>query len=167
MSWLDDLFGKQIRVAGVDVVQRKNLNFVNASVVDNSDTGATDVTVAGSTPVGDQFKNAMSAQSNSSVTAYPTGSANAIGSYSAFVRTAIADHDSIRFFGAVSEPTPSPGIQGRVTNLTAFILDLYPLAGTNIFVDGVDQTVDTPIEVAPGASVFWMLDDNGDWHVTV
>lgn len=47
-NWLDDLKGKVIRVAGVELVQRKYMNFVSgATVADNPATGATDVTISG------------------------------------------------------------------------------------------------------------------------
>jgi hypothetical protein len=50
MTYLDDLLGKQIQTEGVNVPQRKNLNFVSGTgvavtVSDNPTTGATDVEI--------------------------------------------------------------------------------------------------------------------------
>jgi hypothetical protein len=48
MSYLDDLLGKVIQLAGVNLPMRKTLNFVSgATVVDNPTNGSTDVTISG------------------------------------------------------------------------------------------------------------------------
>lgn len=47
-NWLDDLTGAQIQIAGVNVPQRKNMNFLaGVTASDNPATGSTDLTVPG------------------------------------------------------------------------------------------------------------------------
>lgn len=163
MGWLDDLLGKQFQQDGTNVPQRKTANFIGATVEDDPDNERTNVTITGG--IGGGFLDAVVAKSNSGSTSYPAEDERAIG-ISTFVRTALADHDSVRMYGEIGDPVEArtPGTQGRVTNLTAYIVDLYPLAGESLFVDGVDQGADTPIEIPAGGTAFFLLDADGFAH---
>lgn len=160
-SWLDDLLGKQIQADGTNVPQRKILNFIDATVEDDPSNGRTNVTAGGSGGTGAAFNGALTAQPNSGTTAYPD---DAVVAVSTFITAAVGDHDSVRMY-ADDERTRSPGTQGRITNLTAYVIDLYPIEGESLFADSVDQGTDTPVEIPPGGSVFFMLDADGVAHL--
>lgn len=163
-SWLDDLLGKQLQVDGVNLPQRKILNLVGVTAEDDEANGATKVTINPGSGFG-ASKISVQAQSNSSVSAYPSDSDQAIG-ISTFVRLAAADHDSIRFPVDADEIIPlTTGLQGRVQNNTSFVIDLYPPAGSAIAVDGVSLGDDVPVELPPFGSLAWMLDLDGTFYV--
>ena len=108
----------------------------------------------------------LTAQSNTGASAYPTDSAFAIPTQVAIVNVAAMDGDSIRMFGASPEIAAVAWQQGRVTNITDYSIDFYPLPGATIFVDGISAGVDGPLAIAAHSSMFWIVDSNGDLHVT-
>lgn len=163
MGYLDDLLGKQIQEDGVNVPQRKNLNLIGATVEDNPAENRTDVTILGGAGYG-AAKLSVSAQSNAGVTAYPSDADQAVG-VSTFIRIAAADHDSIRFPTDADDIVPlTVGLQGRIDNHTSYIIDLYPSAGLQVGVDGIQQGGDVPIEIAPFSVMFWVLDLDGTFY---
>ena len=162
MSWLDDLLGKIVMLNGVAVPDRKRLNFVGSglSVQDNPSSGTTDVTI-GTSNVG---KDPLEPQSGGG---YPSNSSRTIGTGSTFVRNGAADGDSVRFFGAGgSEPGQSAFMQGRVTNLSGYVLSLYPLPTQHLYLNGVDLGAGVSLDISVGATIFWCLDDALDAHIT-
>lgn len=162
MGWLDDLQGKQLQQDGTNVPQRKTLNIIGATVEDNPTEGRTDMTIHGLGYAG--AKLSVAAQSNSGVSAYPSDSDQAVGT-SSFIRTAAADHDSVRMPNESDDIVPIlVGMQGRVSNHTSYIIDLYPPVGAQLGVDGAQLGVDTPIEIPPFGSVQWMLDLDGTFY---
>jgi len=173
MGWLDDLLGKQIKTNETLVPMRKNLNFVDSDsaafiVEDNDQTGATDVTVTVTAAVGTGYKE-PTVESVLGTPTYPPSEASAIGTVATMIfdgQGAIADHDAIRFFGDGSETLPSAGMMGRVTNICPWILDLWPSGAAKIYADGVDLTAGVPVEIYPNTTIFWMVDSNGDFHIT-
>jgi hypothetical protein len=163
-SWLDDLLGKQLQADGVNLPMRKILNLIGVVAEDDSANGATKVTIAGSAGYG-AAKISVASQANGGVSAYPSDVAQAIG-IATFVRTAVNDHDSIRFPANADAIVPvTIGLRGRVQNNTDKVIDLYPPAGVAIAVDGVSLGVDTPVELPPFGSLAWMVDFDGTFYV--
>lgn len=116
-----------------------------------------------------RFKNALTAQSNSETSTFPTSVNFAIGERNTFIRTAVADHDSVRMWEAgvdAGYPTLDAGLDGRVTNLTEFIVDLYPIDSQVITFNGSTLAADEPLEISPGSTIFWCVDDDGVTHIT-
>jgi hypothetical protein len=166
-GWLDDLLGKTVQANTVAVPDRKRLNFVGAgvSVNDNPANLSTDVTIS---VVASPGKDPLNPKSNSGTPVYPSSAAFVIAAGVTFVRGGLADGDSIRFFGAGGGETTQVAYQfGRVTNLTAFVIDLYPLLSQHIFLNGFDQGAGNPVEITPGSTVVWAFDLALNAHVSV
>lgn len=166
-GWLDDLLGKNVQQNAAAVPDRKRLNFVGAgvSVADNPANLSTDVTISGSGAAG---VDPLHPKSNSGTPVYPSSAAYVIAAGITFVRGGLANGDSVRFFGAGGgETTQVAYAFGRVTNLTAFIIDLYPLLTQHIFLNGVDQGAGNPVEISPGSTILWAFDVALNAHISV
>ncbi len=165
-TWLDDLLGKTVQQNAVAVPDRKRLNFigVGVSVADNPANLSTDVTISSASAGG---KDPLQPQSNVGTPTYPTPSQYVIAAGVTFVRSALADYDSIRFFGAGGgETTQTAYMFGRVTNLTAFVIAFYALPSQHLYINGVDQGAGAYIEVPAGATVFWSFDAALNAHIS-
>lgn len=116
----------------------------------------------GDTP---RFKPGLAAQSNSGTSAYPSSSDFAIAERNTFISSAAADYDSVRMWGSADDgyPGSAVGLDGQVKNLTDYIVNLYPVSGLTMFFGASEISY---IEIAPAQTVFWLVDDNGDLHIT-
>lgn len=165
MGWMDDLLGKTIQKNGSIFPDRKLLNFMGAgvSITDNPVTESTDVVIDATSNVG---KDPLVPQSNAGTSAYPTNPTYTIGTGITFVRSGLADYDSVRFFGAGgSEPVQVAYSFGQVINLSGFVLALYPLLTQHLYVMGVDYGAGAAIDIAPGSAIRWALDASLNAHI--
>lgn len=106
-----------------------------------------------------EYKGSLIARDNNGTSAYPTSSDFTIARSSTFIKTAVQDGDSVRFFSG-----GTAGLYGRCKNVTAFFVDLYPLLGGSINANGTNLGVNTPLTLAPGLMLDWMIDDDGVFH---
>lgn len=113
------------------------------------------------------FKNSVSARSNSGTPTYPSNVAQAVAEKNTFIRTAAADNDSVRMWSAADADYPSftGGLEGKVTNLTAFLILLYPVSGSRLHQQAL-LAVNEPIEIPPGVTVYWHTDGSGVTYIS-
>jgi hypothetical protein len=165
-SWLDDLLGKTVLLNGSALPDRKLLNFIQGvgvglTIVDNPATLSTDVTLASVSRMGVDPLVPLGGGG------YPSNPSYVIASGVSFLRGTPADGDSVRFFGAGGgEQIQVAYLEGRITNVTAAQVALWPLATQHIFLNGADQGVGNPVTIDPGGTVWWALDVALNAHVS-
>jgi hypothetical protein len=158
---MDDLLGKTIEQNGAPLPDRKLLNFVGFSVSDNPQNQSTDVTAGAS-----GGKDPLSPQSNGGTVAYPVNAAYAIAFGVTFVRSAAADYDSVRIFGAGGiEPAQVSFVQGLIVNPTPYVIAFYALLTQHLWSFGADLGAGAYATIAPGSSLRWALDASLNLHV--
>jgi hypothetical protein len=128
-------------------------------------------------PTTNLLTNDLSAGAYAEITAHAAGgqtNATIIGLQLTKVKTASADHASIRFPSAADLPGIGFGAHGRIKNRTASIVDLYPPADGSTIISGNSLLgAGIPHSIAAGVSVEWFveadtpsaLQNPGNWNV--